>query len=132
MKFDLEKYILNKINSKEWKQNEKIPTEIKFIEFTGMSKMTIRKIIERLKQKEALYSIQGKGVFVSPFYAYSKFERLSDTLGATKIICLPSSSKIPQVLLKKFGKKFEINMEKIITFVKLYFVKDEIIGFNVE
>lgn len=130
MKFDLEEYILNKINTNQWKRNEKIPVERELIELSSLSKMTIRKNIEKLKEREILYSIKGKGVYVSPFNKYSKIEKLSDLLKATKVTYLPSSSKIPEILLKRFNKEFEIKPDKMITFVKLYFIDEEIVGFT--
>lgn len=130
MKFELEKYIVDKIRSGEWKQNEKLPVEQKLIEISGLSKMTVRKTIERLREREILYSMQGRGVFVSPFHMHSKIERLSETLGATKVTYLPSSSKIPSILLKRFNENFEFDKDKMITFVKLYFVGEEIVAFT--
>lgn len=131
MKYDLENYILENIESGNWKINKKIPIEQKLIELSGLSKMTVRKIIEKLKEREILYSIQGRGVFVSPFFKHSKIDKLTNILGATKVTYLPSSSKIPSILLKRFNEKFEIAEENIITFVKLYFIKDEIIGYSI-
>ncbi len=130
MKFDLEAYIIKKIDSGEWKENEKIPTELNLMKISDLSKMSIRKVIDKLREREVLYSMQGKGVFVSPFNKHSKIERLSEILGATKVTYLPSSSKIPEILLKRFHKDFEVNLNNIITYVKLYFIDDEIVAFT--
>ncbi len=111
---------------REWE----IPIEKNLIKLSGLSKMTVRKVIDKLREREILYSMQGKGVFVSPFHEYSKIKRLTDVLGATKITYLPSSSKIPEILLKRFHKDFEIDLDKVITYVKLYFVDEEIVAFT--
>lgn len=130
MKFNLEQYIVEKIDSGQWEVNSKIPVEQDLMDLSDLSKMTIRKAIDKLREREILYSIQGRGVFVSPFYHNSKIVRLTETLGATKVTYLPSSSKIPMILLKRFNKEFELDLDKIITYVKLYFINDEIVAFT--
>ncbi len=130
MKFDLEKYIVDKVFSGEWQPNEKIPVEGELMKLSGLSKMTVRKAVERLREREILYANQGRGVFVSPFCKNAKINKLTDILGATKVTYLPSSSKIPQILIKRFNEEFEMKEEDIITFVKLYFVGDEIVAYT--
>ena len=92
--------------------------------------MTVRKVIDKLNEREIVYSVQGKGSFISPFHSYSKPEKLTDILGATKVVCLPCSSKIPKSLLRKFDENFKIDIEKIITYAKLYFIEDKIVAFT--
>lgn len=131
MKFDLEKYILDKINSGEWQENSLIPTESKLIELSGFSKMTVRKTIEKLKSHEVLYSVQGKGVFISPFHDEYNIDRLQNILGADKISYIPSSAEIPAVLLKKYDKNIDLSNKKILTYVKTYTVKDKIAAYTI-
>lgn len=130
MKVDLEKYILDKVDSGEWKSNSKLPTEIDLMEITGLSKMSVRKIIERLREREILYASQGRGVFVSPFAKNAKIRKLTDILKATRVTYLPSSSKIPKILLSRFNDDMILEEDKIITFVKLYFVGEEIVAYT--
>lgn len=131
MKLDLERYILDKIDSQEWKQNQKIPTELDLIETSGLSKMSVRKVIERLREREVLYAAQGRGVFVSPFAKHAKIHKLTDVLKATKVTYLPSSSKMPKILLDRFHEDFKFDEENLITFVKLYFRDDEILAYTI-
>lgn len=131
MKLDLERYILDKIDSQEWKQNQKIPTELDLIETSGLSKMSVRKVIERLREREVLYAAQGRGVFVSPFAKHAKIHKLTDVLKATKVTYLPSSSKMPKILLDRFHEDFKFDEENLITFVKLYFKGDEILAYTI-
>lgn len=130
MKISLEKYILDKVDSGEWKPNQKIPTELELIELSGMSKMSVRKVIEKLREREVLYATQGRGIFVSPFAKNANIQKLTDILKATKVTYLPSTSKMPKILLKRFNEDFKINEENIITFVKLYFVDEEIVAYT--
>ncbi len=128
---DLEKYIVEKVELGEWKPNQRIPTEVELIEISGLSKMSVRKVVEKLREREVLYASQGRGVFVSPFSANAKIHKLSNVLKATKVTYLPSSSKIPSKLLKRFNADFEMKEKNTITFVKLYFVKDEIVAYTI-
>ncbi len=130
MKFNLEKYILEKVDSGEWKPNHKLPTEVELIDYTGLSKMSVRKVIERLREREILYASQGRGVFVSPFARNAKIQKLTDIFKATKVTYLPSSSKIPEPLLKRFNSDYKVDENKLITFVKLYFVGEEIVAYT--
>ena len=131
MKFDLEKFIYQKIIKSEWKPNNKIPSEIELIKISNLSKMSIRKVVEKFKEREILYSIQGKGVFVSSFFKESKIEKLSEKLGATKVTFLPSTLNMPKSLLKKFDKEFAINEKDYFSFVKFYFIDDEVVAYTV-
>ncbi len=130
MKLDLENYIIEKVESGEFKPNQKLPTEMEFIELSGLSRMSVRRVTERLKEREVLYSVQGKGMFVSPFYKQAKIHKLTEVLGATSTRYLPSSSKIPSLFMKRFNKDFEMKEEDVITFVKLYFRGEEIIAYT--
>lgn len=131
MKIDLEKFILDKVDNNEWKANSKLPTEVELIEMSGLSKMSVRKVIERLREREILYASQGRGVFVSPFAKNAKIKKLTETLKATKVTYLPSSSKMPSILLQRFNDDMLIDEEKLITFVKLYFVEEEIVAYTI-
>ncbi len=130
MKVDLEKYILDKVDSGEWSANSKLPTEIDLMEITGLSKMSVRKIVERLREREILYASQGRGVFVSPFARNAKIRKLTEMLNATRVTYLPSSSKIPPILLSRFNEEIDIDDDQIITFVKLYFIGEEIVAYT--
>lgn len=130
MKFNLEEYIINKIDKGDWKPNKAIESEKKLIEVSGLSKMSVRKILDKLKEREVLYSVQGNGVYVSPFINCLKVEKLEKLLGATKVTTLPSKTKIPLSLLGKFDEFSDMREEDTLTFVKLYFIKEEIVAFT--
>ena len=53
-----------KINSGEWKPNEKIPSENQLSSQYGLSRMTVRAVLQDLVKEEKLYRVQGKGTFV--------------------------------------------------------------------
>lgn len=58
--------IKRKIDSGVWLQNRVIPTERELSDYYYCSRTTIRKAIERLKQRGYLHSVHGKGTFVLP------------------------------------------------------------------
>ncbi len=127
----VEQYIYEKINAGEWKPNYKLPTEEKLIETLSVSKMTVRKAIDSLKHQEVLYSIQGKGVYVSPFFESYKFVTLAEKLGATHIETLPSNSKMPEQILTMFSNDIKFDLDNIDSFVRLYFIKSEIVAYSI-
>lgn len=70
-----------KIQSGEWKPEDKIDSENQLMDIFHVSRNTIKKAIEELVQEGKLYRIQGKGTFVSKprfeqslggFYSFSR------------------------------------------------------------
>lgn len=70
-----------KIQSVEWKPEDKIDSENQLMEIFQVSRNTVKKAIEDLVQEGKLYRIQGKGTFVSKprfeqslggFYSFSR------------------------------------------------------------
>ncbi len=70
-----------KIQSGEWKPEDKIDSENQLMEIFHVSRNTVKKAIEELVQEGRLYRIQGKGTFVSKprfeqslggFYSFSR------------------------------------------------------------
>jgi len=61
----LKNLILEKIESGEFKENSKIPSEQEFCEKYGISRPTVRQAINELTASGHLYKLKGKGTFVS-------------------------------------------------------------------
>ncbi len=57
-------YIRNKVNSREFLPEEKIPSENEFVKLFNVSRNTVRKAIEKLSHEGILTPVHGKGVFV--------------------------------------------------------------------
>lgn len=57
--------IEEKINSGEWKSNDKIPSENQLSNQYGLSRMTVRSVLLDLVKEERLYRVQGKGTYVA-------------------------------------------------------------------
>ena len=57
--------IRRKIQSGEWKPDQKIPSENEINQLYGLSRMTARQVLARLVDEGLLFRIQGKGTFVA-------------------------------------------------------------------
>ena len=65
MKFyEIEEYLLNNIKKSFYLPDEKIESENELVKKFGVSRMTCRKAIENLVQRNYLYKIKGKGTYV--------------------------------------------------------------------
>lgn len=61
----LEEIIKAGIENEEWQPNSMIPSENDLSKRYGISRMTVRSVITRLVHQGLLYSVPGKGTFVS-------------------------------------------------------------------
>lgn len=61
----LKEILLEKINSGEWKPEEKIPSENELSTQYGLSRMTTRAVLTELVREGLLFRVQGKGTYVS-------------------------------------------------------------------
>lgn len=79
--YQLKEIFLAKITNREWKPNEKIPTEFALAEAYNVSRITIRQALSELEKSGYLTRKQGKGTYVSiprieqnltSFYSFSE------------------------------------------------------------
>lgn len=111
-----------KIESGEWKEGYKIPTEKEICEMFNVSRITVRKAIEDLQEENYLVKKQGKGTFIKrsqinqslqKFYSFS--EELKGKGIEEKAEMLEFGIVIPDEHLQ--------NIMKITTNDKVFFVK---------
>lgn len=79
-----------KIQSGEWEEGRKLPTERELSEEYGVSRATVRKALDILEQRGQVYRKQGKGTFVKnkPFdHKLSKSYSLREELRRRGIRC---------------------------------------------
>lgn len=62
--------LYNKIESQEWRENEKIPSEAMLMEEFDVSRITVRKAISELTESGLLVRSQGRGTFVASAKKY--------------------------------------------------------------
>lgn len=82
-----EAVIRQKIESQEWEVNSCIPSENELSRIYGISRMTVRSVLNRLVDADLLYRVPGKGTFVA----------------APKIVSRPPSQMGLREQLEKMG-----------------------------
>ncbi len=87
--YQLKEHLRSMIQKGEWAPNAKIPSVKEICEQNGISTTTAKQAIAELVHEGLLYSIQGKGTFVSlPLFSHTKWENtmISDEMRlATRI-----------------------------------------------
>ena len=61
---EIEEDLITKIEAKIYEPNKKLPTERELMEIYGVSRMTVRNVINNLISKDVAYRISGRGAFV--------------------------------------------------------------------
>lgn len=67
----VKEYLLEEIRNSRWQENERILSENELVVTCKVSRMTARRAIKELESEGLLYSIRGKGTFVTPAKAQS-------------------------------------------------------------
>lgn len=76
-------YITRKVADGEWREEQKIPSEIELSKAMSASRMTVRKAIDQLVEKNILYRKPSVGTFISSPKAQSSFlnvQNISDEI----------------------------------------------------
>ena len=79
----IKQYICDNIESGQWPQNAKIPSENKLTEQFGVSRMTARRALQDLTEQGILVRSQGAGTFVATVKSQSsllKIRNISDEI----------------------------------------------------
>jgi len=67
----IKKHICDKIESGEWQQHSKVPSENELAELFSVSRMTARRALQELTEQGLLVRTQGAGTFVATFKSQS-------------------------------------------------------------
>ena len=91
---DIIKYVTEKINDGSFPRGSLLPTEQELCDMFITSRMTVRKALDELENKNIIYRIQGKGSFVPVFeinnYSLSGFTKTMENKGlrhSTQVLC---------------------------------------------
>lgn len=115
-------YLLQLINN-ELKEHNKIPSESQLCEEFGLSRLTVRQGINKLKNEGFLYSRQGSGNYVSP----SKIEyKISSHTTFSKTIKQLNKTPSMKILEKQIIKADEFLAQKLSIFEgeKVLYIKN--------
>lgn len=78
-KFELiKKYILDKIETGEWQENAPVPSENKLADEFNVSRMTARRALEELSQKDILVRTKGSGTYVASLKSQGSMFEIRD------------------------------------------------------
>lgn len=86
---DISQKILESIRSGEYSENSPLPTERELCDKYHASRTTIRQAIQRLKEEDVIYTVQGNGIFIKPqvfTQSLVKFYSFTDTLKSSGIL----------------------------------------------
>lgn len=74
----IKKYLLEKIESGEWQEDHPVPSENKLAEQFAVSRMTARRALEELSQKNILIRTKGSGTFVASLKSQGSMFEIRD------------------------------------------------------
>ena len=103
---EIQEDIEDKIRKEIYKPDDKLATEKKMMETYGVSRTTIRNVINALLVKRIVYKIPDVGVFVEK----EIIRKTNKIMGFTELVL--DSGRIPKTVLENHGKK--IPSEKIL------------------
>ncbi|MBR5307024.1 MAG: GntR family transcriptional regulator [Oscillospiraceae bacterium] len=100
------------INNKIYADGEKLPSENQLCEKYGVSRITIRRALEKLEEKNLLFSVHGKGTYVQRkkisqnLTKITSFEKTLEEKGLTGYTEVEhfSKSRIPANIRQIFGQ----------------------------
>jgi len=122
--YQLKQIIINMIESRELKENDKLPTENELCKQFSISRTTTRQALKELASEDYIYMLQGKGTFVSS----TKFQQdllkfYSFTSEMKKIGKTPTSSVLEFKIIKankKIAQILTLNQnDKVYKFIRL-------------
>ncbi|WP_234400642.1 GntR family transcriptional regulator [Virgibacillus senegalensis] len=116
--------IIDKINTQEYREQEKLPSEREFCDLYGMSRITVRQALQELEREGYIYKLHGKGTFVAPkSYSQNLVKLYSFTDEMRKIGKVPTSKVLSFEAVKaeeSIGNKMGINpTEEVYKVVRL-------------
>jgi GntR family transcriptional regulator len=125
-----------KIEDEEWPVNSCIPSENELSRIYGISRMTVRSVLNRLVDAGLLYRSQGKGTFVaepkivsSPLVRYGIREQL-EQMGYETTTKMISFEKVPVSV--KVSRIFSMDRGTEICIVKrVRYIKGEPLSFHI-
>lgn len=125
--YQLKEELLKRIISKQWLPGEKIPPEKELCRLYGVSRITVRKALDELKNSGHLVRRQGKGTFVtnismeqrlSKFYSFSeelKQRGLEEHVRVIHFDQIPATSEVASHLgLEPLSQVFKLTRLRLV------------------
>lgn len=133
--YRLKQEIIEKIQSGEYKPNQKLPTESEFCEQYSISRAPVRQALAELAGENYIYTIRGKGSFVLSGYVTAKGDKLQSFSNEIREMGFePGAEFISCQILKpdvEIAKCLGINdSEDVLEAVRLRLISGEIYSLN--
>lgn len=118
----IESYILQYIEENNLKSGDKLPTEKELCQKFDASKMTVSKVVAKLRVQDVLTSVRGSGLFVASSRVDKEITKLTsfnedlknkNAIAETKLIEYISSSDVDENIKKKMEIDEEVIVHKI-------------------
>lgn len=90
-------WIREKIESGQYKVDEKLPSENEFTQKFDVSRVTVRRALQTLENEQLIYRCQGLGSFVQDHRSHQSFVRLTDFVEDMKRAGMEASSSVIQL-----------------------------------
>lgn len=122
------KYIILKIQSNQWKEDEKIPSERAFMIKFNISKNVVHRTLSLLQKANIIYSIPSMGNFVSKKFN-GIFNSKTKYFGNVNVKKSKSEAKLSQRDIKNINSiysKFNLNSKELTCFENIYKNKKDI------
>lgn len=115
--YQLKQIIVDMIDKRELKENDKLPTEQELCNRFDISRATVRQALKELENEDYIYKIQGKGTFVSPkkfqqdllkFYSFTEEMKKIGKKPTSKVLdfkIINVDRKIAEILQMVEGEK---------------------------
>ncbi len=118
----IESYILQYIEDNNLKSGDKLPTEKELCQKFDASKMTVSKVVAKLRVQDVLTSVRGSGLFVASSRVDKEITKLTsfnedlkskNAIAETKLIEYVSSSDVDENIKKKMELDENVIVHKI-------------------
>lgn len=127
--YQLAQIIEQKINSGEFAPDERIPSETELGLEYGLSRMTVRKALELLIEKNILYAQQGKGTFVAKPMVDQAVFQINDFFADIKNQGMQPTVKLIEAKVveapRKIAAKLEVKAGQPVLFIRRLILADD-------
>lgn len=126
-------YLISEIRGNRWAEDERILSENELVSELNVSRMTARRAIKELEQEGLVYSVRGKGTFVTPAKAQSsaiELRNIADEIKARNHRYRCDVIKLREIEEPAIAGLFELADNKLYHSVVVHFENDVAIQYE--
>jgi GntR family histidine utilization transcriptional repressor len=106
----IKQFICDQIESGNWPEHEKVPSENELAEQFSVSRMTARRALQELTEQNILVRSQGAGTFVAPFKSQSSLLEIKNIADEIKQRGHEHSARLLQLIKLPASKDIAIQL----------------------